>query len=219
MAKQRGLPKSKRQYTLRARADGVEATRRRITEAAVVLHGTVGPAATTMSAVAKRAGVTRATLYRHFADEQALFAACSRSWLAEHPRPRTDAWSAIADPRERVATAIRQMYAYYRSGSAMIGNLMRDIGSLPPPIVDNLASYPGEIIAALDAGWTPASNRRLRRAAIGHATAFESWRSLTRGGLTDDEAADLMTILVLNAGRTGERRGLPNEASSTPADA
>ena len=199
MAGQMSSAKVKRQYRLRVRAEGMEGTRRKITEAAVELHGTIGPAATTMSAVAERAGVTRATLYRHFSNEDALFAACSRSWLTGHPRPDVAAWSAIVDPPERIHLAIREMYAYYRSGSGMIGNLMRDISSLPSEIAANIASYPGHMLTALDAGWPSDSNARLRRAAIAHATSFETWRSLTRGGLTDGEAADLMSALVLSA--------------------
>lgn len=194
----------------------MEETRRRITEAAVELHGTIGPAATTLRAVAERAGVTRATLYRHFADEQALFAACSRSWLEEHPRPVLDGLSAVSDPVERVGVALREMYAYYRSGSGMIGNLIRDLDSLPPQIAHNIASYPDQILVVLDAGWTGASNARLRRAAIAHAIAFESWRSLTLSGLTDEEAAGLMVGLVLNAASRAER-ALGTDRSSTRA--
>lgn len=199
MARQTSFAKVRRPYRLLARADAMERTRRRITEAAIELHGTVGPAATTMSAVAEHAGVTRATLYRHFPNDDALFAACSRSWLSEHPRPDVATWSAITDPSERVGVATRDMYAYYRSASGMIGNLIRDIDSLPPHIAANIASYPGQIMAALDEGWPGESNERLRRAVIGHATSFETWRSLAQGGLTDDEAAELMTALVVSA--------------------
>ncbi len=189
-------------------------TRRRITQAAVELHGTVGPGATTMSAVAKRAGVTRATLYRHFPDEQALFAACSREWLSANPWPDFARWAAIADPAERVRTALGEMYAYYRATEAMLGNLYRDIASLPAGIAANLASYPEQMLRVLDQGWRapsvgrlrrpespaplrrPGSAARLRRAAILHAVAFETWRSLARGGLSDAEAARLMAGLV-----------------------
>jgi AcrR family transcriptional regulator len=93
--------KTTRRYQLRKRADAMEATRRRITEAAMELHGTVGPARTTMTAVAERAGVQRQTVYRHFANEEELFAACSRHFASQHPWPDAGGWEAIADPAER----------------------------------------------------------------------------------------------------------------------
>ena len=67
----------KRRYEKKRRAELEAETRRRITETAVELHGTLGPARTSISAVAERAGVRRSTVYRHFPDEEALFHACS----------------------------------------------------------------------------------------------------------------------------------------------
>ena len=54
---------------MRKRAEQVDQTHQRIVEAAVHLHGTVGPAATTIAGIAEQAGVTRLTVYRHFPDE------------------------------------------------------------------------------------------------------------------------------------------------------
>ena len=48
---------TKRKYELKKRAEQMGETRLRITEAAIELHGSVGPSRTTMSAVAERAGV------------------------------------------------------------------------------------------------------------------------------------------------------------------
>src|SRR4051812_29545713 len=56
------MSREKRKYELKKRADGMAETHLRITEAAIELHGTVGPSRTTLSAVAKRAGVERRTL-------------------------------------------------------------------------------------------------------------------------------------------------------------
>jgi AcrR family transcriptional regulator len=39
------------------------------------LHESVGPRATTVSAIAEGAGVTRLTVYRHFPDELSLVSA------------------------------------------------------------------------------------------------------------------------------------------------
>src|SRR5215204_7226642 len=102
----------KRPYRKKRRAELEAETRRRITESAVELHGTVGPARTSMSAVAERAGVRRSTLYRHFPDEHALFAACSSHWSAANPPPDIGAWADVADPDERLAAALAELYAY-----------------------------------------------------------------------------------------------------------
>lgn len=182
---------------MHARADSMDRTRARITAAAIDLHGSVGPRATTMTAVAERAGVTRATLYRHFPTEAALVAACSAEWRTAHPAPDASTLSAIRDPHERVATALAALYGWYRSGESMRANLLRDLDVLPDPIGVGITSYPIAIGATLDEGWAEPS--RLRLAAIGHAVAFETWRSLAREGLTDSEAARLMTELVHRA--------------------
>ena len=208
MAKHMSLPKQPRPYRLQARAAGMDRTRQRITQAAVELHGTVGPAATTMSAVAERAGVTRATLYRHFASEEALFAACSADWLAANPRPDPARWAAIANPARRLRVALLELYAYNRSTEQMRSNLLRDIAALPAPIRSGIAAFPAAMVAVLDSGWPEHPRGHLRRATIAHAVAFETWRSLAREGVTDEEAAELMVRLVtsIQQGRTTRGR-------------
>ena len=103
----------KRKYELKQRADEMAKTRRRITAAAVELHGTIGPARTTLSAVAERAGVQRHTVYRHFRSEEELFGACSAHFFTAHPLPDLESWRAIGDPHERLARALDELYAYY----------------------------------------------------------------------------------------------------------
>jgi AcrR family transcriptional regulator len=151
-----------------------------------------------MSAVAANAGVTRATLYRHFRNEDALFAACSAEWLAANPRPDIAAWAAIAQPAERLATALRELYAYNRATEQMRSNLLRDIDVVPLPIAAAISAFPTAMRDVLEVGW-PVDGIDLRRAALGHAVAFETWRSLVREGLDDREAAALMLRLVTNA--------------------
>src|SRR3954452_17664221 len=112
----------RRQYRKQQRAADEERTRRRITEATVALHETVGPLHTTVKAVADRAGVQRATVYRHFPDEGALFAACSAHWLEGHRPPDPTPCAAIADPEERLRTALSAMYRFYRDGESMVDN-------------------------------------------------------------------------------------------------
>src|SRR5688500_10745162 len=102
-----------RKYELKKRAEAQDETRRRITEATVELHGTIGPARTTISAIAERAGVQRLTVYRHFPDERALLGACTSHWRERHPPPDPGPWTAIEDPRERAERALGELYGWY----------------------------------------------------------------------------------------------------------
>jgi AcrR family transcriptional regulator len=207
MVRQNRIAKSSRPYQLRARADSMDRTRAKITQAAIELHGRIGPAATTMSAVAERAGVTRATLYRHFPNESALFAACSAEWRSANPAPDPASWTEISDPYDRLRTALPQLYGWYRSSEAMRANLLHDLAALPSAVRAGIESYPRTIAEVLDAGWPRRS--RLRRAAIGHAVAFETWRSLAQEGLNDAEAAKLIVGFISSAGQEGRHRSSP----------
>src|SRR5436190_16428807 len=182
----------KRKYQKRRRAELEAETRRRITESAVELHGTVGPSRTSFSAVAERAGVRRSTLYRHFPDEKALFAACSAHWGAENPPPDLDGWAAVGDPDERLRMALVELYAYYGRTERMMENLIRDEETVPT-VKHFFAAFHDYLAAARDVllrgrGARGGARRRLA-AAIGHALAFQSWRSLVREQRLDDAQA------------------------------
>ena len=162
--------------------------------------GSVGPARTTISAVADRAGVQRATVYRHFADEDALFNACSSHWMAQHPLPDLAAWAAIDDPAERLQTALQELYAWYEHGEYMLENTTRDLALVPAlrPSMEAFAGWVGQAADAIVRGRPERGARRRRvRAAVGHALAFETWRSLVREQrLSQAEAVELMQALA-----------------------
>jgi AcrR family transcriptional regulator len=193
----------KRTYTMKRRAEMEEETRLLITESAVELHGTLGPARTSVSAVAERAGVRRSTVYRHFPDEAALFGACSAHWMALNPPPDIGRWRAIADPAERLQAGLGEMYAYYHQGAGMLDNLLRDAAVVP--VVGQLLGGLRDLLAAaaeilLAGRGVRGHARRRAAAAIGHALEFSTWRSLTDGqGLDDAKAVELMTRLVAAA--------------------
>jgi AcrR family transcriptional regulator len=190
----------KRPYRMRKRAELEEATRRRITESAVALHGTLGPARTSISALAEHAGVRRSTVYRHFPDEASLFAACTAHWAAANPVPDIGAWAGIEDPGERLRAALGALYPYYRRTAPMIENLIRD-EPVSDVVRENFAGYHQYLAAAREAlmrGRRSRGRARTReRAPIGHALAFATWRSLALDeGLDDGQAADLMARLA-----------------------
>ena len=193
----------KRPYKMKRRAEQEAQTRQRITESAVELHGTLGPARTSMKAVAEKAGVPRSTVYRHFPDEEALFGACSAHWAAENPPPDVSRWERIDDPDERLRTTLEELYAYYRSAGGMIEKLLRDEATVPV-VADLFAPFHRFLTAVTEilmAGSGLRGKARVRvRAAIGHAVSFRTWQQLTgEGGLGDDEAAELMCRLVAAA--------------------
>ena len=139
----------KRPYTKKRRAELEAETRQRITESTAELHGTLGPSRTTISAIAEHAGVRRSTVYRHFPDEASLFRACTGHWMAQNPLPDLDAWEAIEDPNERLATALGEMYARYRRTERMMDNLLRDETTMPI-IKELFGGYYAYIAAARD---------------------------------------------------------------------
>jgi AcrR family transcriptional regulator len=190
----------KRRYRKRRRAELEDETRRRITEAAVELHGSLGPARTTISAVADRAGVQRATVYRHFPDEPSLFAACSGHWGAQNPLPDQAGWAAIDDPDERLRVALGELYAWFERTEYMIEKTTRDAPLVPAmaAAMHRFAGYFDRAVDVLARGRSERGARRRRvRAAIGHALAFETWRSLVRRqGLSPARAIELMGDLV-----------------------
>jgi AcrR family transcriptional regulator len=193
----------KRPYRKRRRAELEAETRRRITESAVELHGTLGPSRTSMSAIAEHAGVRRSTLYRHFPDEAAVFVACSTHWGQANPPPDPAAWAAIEDPDERLRTVLEELYAYYRRTEGMFANLYRD-EPLVPVVAQQFGRFREFLAQARDillrGRGLRGQARRRAAAAAGHALDFKTWRSLARENELDDrEAAELMCRLVARA--------------------
>lgn len=193
----------RRPYKMKRRAELEAQTKQRITESAVELHGSLGPARTSMKAVAEHARVPRSTVYRHFADEEALFGACSAHWVAENPPPDVTRWQRIDDPDERLATALGEQYAYYRQAGDMLDKLLRDEAQVP--IVAKLFAPYHQLMEAITeilmrGRGLRGKPRDRTRAAIGHAISFRTWQQLTEDqGLSSDEAADLMCRLIAAA--------------------
>jgi AcrR family transcriptional regulator len=189
---------AKRKYELKKRAEQLAETRRRITEATVELHRTVGPAATHLNEVARRAGVQRMTVYNHFPNDTALLAACSAHWRALHPTPDLAAWRAVADPRARLRLGLGQLYGWYRETEPMTANVLRDAQVLPA-----LRSIlEGGLLRYLDLAHQlltePLNARGRRRERVDAATRaaidLHTWRALAPLG--DTEAADLAAGLI-----------------------
>jgi AcrR family transcriptional regulator len=186
---------------MRARREAVDATRLRITEATMSLHERVGPRATTVSAIAEEAAVTRLTVYRHFPDDQSLVSACSAHWSQLHPRPDPESWAKIEDPVQRLRTALAQTYVWARPAAPMITMIYQDLDSMPDFVSQFLATDEEARVAVLRRGFR-ARGRGVRRldAALAHALRLSTWESLCSDeGLTDQEAINIMVGAVLAA--------------------
>ena len=188
-----------RTYTLKRRAEQQAETRQRIVEAAVALHGSVGPAQTTVSMVAERAGVQRHTFYAHFPDERSLLLACSGLAFERDPLPDAAPWRTM-DSGERLRVGLRAIYDWYERNAALVACVKRDaehhalvqeIGVLRwgPP----MAAYREVLGAGLNAR---------QRALLELALSFFTWRTLTReSGLQQQVAVAAMVQAIDCAGK------------------
>jgi AcrR family transcriptional regulator len=189
-----------RKYELKARAESQRETRDRIARAAAELHEEKGVAHTTVAEIARRAGVTRLTVYNHFADLSELLPACSAHYTALHPPPDLSSVFALDDPGERVRAALARLYAWYRETEPMFGKLFSDRASVPELdqfLERDIDRMQAELADGLAAAFA-ARGRRAERlnALIQLSLDFWTWRRLSREGLDDEAAADLMAAAV-----------------------
>lgn len=185
-----------RPYTLRKQAKQQAETRQRIAEAAVDLHSSLGPAATTFSMIAERAGVQRHTLYAHFPNERSLNMACSGLVHERDPLPESAAWHGIADRNERLTAALSAIYAWYDRNAS----LMRDAEHHGPT-----QEFVALRVAPVVTGWQEMLGAKLnakQRAVLQLALSFYTWRTLVRdAGLTQGAAVRVMVQAIDNASR------------------
>jgi AcrR family transcriptional regulator len=184
-----------RAYTLKRRAEQQADTRRRIVEAAVELHGSIGPLRTTFSMVAERAGVQRHTLYAHFPDEMSLHHACSGFFYERNPMPDPAPWRAIADPGERLRTGLKEVYGWYERNAALLGPVLRDV-ELHEPTREVMVLHVAPVIEAYRAVLGSGLSAR-QRVLLHLALDFHTWRTLTGdGGLKNAAAVQSMTKAI-----------------------
>lgn len=172
-------------------------TRLRITEAAVALHGSVGPSRTTVAAIAVQAGVQRHTVYRHFPTDEDLFAACTTHYWSQHPWPDPTRWDEITAPFARLAVALEELYAFYADIEPMMSNVLRDADflSVVAQALETYLAFADDVARRL--ATAVAGEGQLTFAAVRHAVDFGTWRSLVRDCEVDPTAATgLMVAMV-----------------------
>ena len=189
-----------RKYEMKRRAERAQETRRRIAEAAMELHGTIGPARTTVSAIAEKAGVQRHTYYAHFPELKDLYQACMGLHLERNPLPDPSRWAEIPGPEERLRRALSEVYAFYGGNEAILTNVLRDT-PLDPVLQENnvvlFRHWEAMRDAIADAFEASGERRDALLAAIALALDLQTWRTLVRQqGLDDDRAIELMVGMV-----------------------
>ncbi len=189
-----------RKYELKARAEQQAETRTRIVEATVALHQEVGPARTTVAEIARRAGVTRLTVYKHFPEDQQLFAACQQRFLSDHAPPDFAAALEIEEPIARVRAVLTALYGSYREREPMTSKVLRDRSVLPALdelLHQTMDAQQARLVDALAAPLPRRGKAAQRlRSVIGIALDFATWSRMKRDGLDDVSAARLMADLV-----------------------
>jgi AcrR family transcriptional regulator len=189
-------------YNLKARAERYQKTRQRIVEATVELHRTAGPARTTVTEIAKKAGVERQTVYNHFPDELSLFKACSAHNRALNPPPDPEPWKLIPDPEERLRRALTDLYGYYRRNELMLANVTSDAQANPNTrkVLEPRVKHQERMRDALAAGWERGDEPRRERplhGALWVALEFQTWHTLARQqGFDDEESIELMVSMA-----------------------
>ena len=191
------------------RADDEQRTRARIVDAAEALHAELGPARASISAIAERAGVTRATVYRHFPDDESLFLACSGQWLSRQQLPDLDAWD-DDDPMAVLRAGLTDIYRYFREGEPMLTSVLRDVDVVPALVTETRLARERQWRERLTRS-LPGRRRKTTQAAVAHAMSFGTWRSLCVDlGLSNASAVDLMVAMTAaaanrEAGRLDDR--------------
>lgn len=171
------------------------------------LHGSVGPAKTTVTDVAELAGVSRMTVYNHFPTDVDLFIACSTHWAQENPFPDASGWEDIEDPTERLAQALVDLYGWYALKQGMVSNVLRD-APIVPSLTDLVGawwdSYMDAVLDVLSPGWSvdPDTEGALR-VTLRVVIDFHTWKILSASGLEDAEAARIASEMVSCVGREG----------------
>jgi AcrR family transcriptional regulator len=185
---------AKRPYVLRVRGERVAETRARIVEAIMRLHQEVGPRNTTVSAIAARAGVERLTVYRHFQDEAAMFAACSQHYLELNPPPDPSAWAVDLDPARRVQRGLEDLYSFFGRTSPMFEKIYRDLGEYASlkEIMGQFDAYLRNLADDLAAAWPRDKATGRRRMILRHAVKFATWQSFQAESVDDEHKIELI---------------------------
>ncbi len=189
----------KRKYRKTRRAEQEEQTRDKIVSAAMALHEEIGPRATSISAIAERAGVQRLTVYRHFKDDVAIFQACSSRWFELNPPPNPSSWQELAPAVQQTKEALRNIYNYYAANARMLNRVYSDAADVPAlqEVMDGFRTYLNQIGNDLLKAWQPETKKSKDvKVLINHALRFSTWESFSQEKIKEKRIAEVMTKCI-----------------------
>lgn len=186
-----------RKYQLKARAEAQQETRERIARCAVELHEEKGVARTTVAEIARRAEVSRLTVYNHFPDLDALLPACQAHYESLHPRPDFQAALDRPDPEDQVRGSLELLYAWYREVEPMFSKAFSDrltVPELDRLLADGIELMQVELVDRLAESLGSGSSEQ--RVMLRLAVDFWTWHRLRDDGLDDRAASHLMARAI-----------------------
>ena len=188
------MRKARRKYVLKARAEKAAGTHARIVDAIMNLHSEIGPRATNISAIAKRAGVERLTVYRHFKDEEEMFDACSGRFMELNPPPTLDDWSSETEPAERTRRGLTAIFAFFSRTSAMWERVYRDVNEMAAlaKVVGGFEAHMRNLAEDLASAWPNDARRGRRYTILRHCVKFPTWQSLEADAVSNEQKVALM---------------------------
>ena len=183
------------------RTAAVDATRRRIVDAAVRLHSRKGTADTTWDDIAGAAGVSRATVYHHFGSLDELVPACAQAAfdMIEVPTPEEAAarFARLQTPEARLAHFISESCRCYATGAGWLRAAWRERDLVPPmgAAVRRLQRALSVLLAAALHGLDLDDRDR---SVVAVLVDFPFWDSLDRAGIP----RDLIPARILDLARS-----------------
>ena len=112
----------------------------RIIEATLTLVTEQGLSGMTMVAVAKEAGVARATLYNHYPDVPSILADAAEVHIQHAIGGLREALAVVSDPRDSIEQLIRHVAAISTHGHTLITH-----HGFPPELRDRLGAFDTEL--------------------------------------------------------------------------
>ncbi len=177
------------------RAAAGEATRLRVIEAAVALHGERGAAATRWSDIAERADVALGTVYRYFPSYDELFPACTSHGLSKLRPPTPEMFEQGTSLDRRLTILVRESFAFWDRAAPWIRHGECDRRAIPAAETfyrHQDVRFEGLVRAALG----PLARRRLVVDTTVVLSGFSSWAAFHDRGVPTTEAAALVTELL-----------------------
>src|SRR5216117_2454485 len=189
-----------RRYQMATRERAVQATRQRIIDAAISLHAQRGVIATNWEEIAERAGVSTATVYRHFPSLGELVPACARTAFEAGgslptPAHAAAAFAGLTRPAPRIERLIRDSCRCYELGAGWLAAARRDAKSVPA--LDRAVRLQDRVLgvliqAALGDAFVDAQTMSVIKALID----FPFWKALTDAGVATEKVPRVINDLV-----------------------